>query len=127
MASSRRNERELILARVLCSLVSSFLTTLFCADGEIKDMEESDACGMNLWGELPGFDACSVFALALGPRSLTLASLYNSQISRLAMDGTRSCCSTSREARRRLPSWRGSSDLWRRMEESLLARLAAGS
>jgi len=34
-----------------CSLVSSFLTTLFCADGEIKDMEESDACGMNLWGE----------------------------------------------------------------------------
>ncbi|GAA5878909.1 hypothetical protein JCM8547_007550 [Rhodosporidiobolus lusitaniae] len=31
------------------SLVSSFLTTLFCADGEIKSLEESDACGMNLW------------------------------------------------------------------------------
>lgn len=36
------------------SLVSSFLTTLFCADGEIKPMEESDACGMNLWGEYSG-------------------------------------------------------------------------
>ncbi|GAA6033055.1 hypothetical protein JCM8097_000121 [Rhodosporidiobolus ruineniae] len=31
------------------SLVSSFLTTLLCADGEIKALEESDACGMNLW------------------------------------------------------------------------------
>lgn len=31
------------------SLVSSFLTTLLCADGEIKGIDESDACGMNLW------------------------------------------------------------------------------
>lgn len=31
------------------SLVSSFLTTMLCADGEIKSVEESDACGMNLW------------------------------------------------------------------------------
>ncbi|GAA6001886.1 xylulokinase [Rhodotorula paludigena] len=31
------------------SLVSSFLTSIFCADGEIKPMEESDACGANLW------------------------------------------------------------------------------
>lgn len=36
-----------------CSLVSSFLTTIFCADGEIKPMEESDACGANLWSEWP--------------------------------------------------------------------------
>ena len=38
---------------IITSLASSFLTTIFCADGEIKPMEESDACGMNLWGELP--------------------------------------------------------------------------
>lgn len=31
------------------SLASTFLTTLLCADGEIKATEESDACGMNLW------------------------------------------------------------------------------
>ncbi|RXK37523.1 hypothetical protein M231_05244 [Tremella mesenterica] len=31
------------------SLVSSFITTLMCADGEIKGIDESDACGMNLW------------------------------------------------------------------------------
>lgn len=31
------------------SLVSSFITTLICADGEIKGIDESDACGMNLW------------------------------------------------------------------------------
>lgn len=31
------------------SLVSSYVTTLLCADGEIKGIDESDACGMNLW------------------------------------------------------------------------------
>lgn len=31
------------------SLVSSFVPTLVCADGEIKGIDESDACGMNLW------------------------------------------------------------------------------
>lgn len=31
------------------SLVSSFVTTMLCADGEIKGIDESDACGMNLW------------------------------------------------------------------------------
>ena len=31
------------------SLCSSFITTLICADGEIKGIDESDACGMNMW------------------------------------------------------------------------------
>jgi len=31
------------------SLCSSFLTTLLCLDGEVKGIDESDACGMNLW------------------------------------------------------------------------------
>ncbi|CAK9782741.1 putative xylulokinase [Cutaneotrichosporon oleaginosum] len=31
------------------SLVSSYITTLLCADGDIKGIDESDACGMNLW------------------------------------------------------------------------------
>lgn len=31
------------------SLVSSYVTTLLCADGEVKGIDESDACGMNLW------------------------------------------------------------------------------
>lgn len=31
------------------SLVSSFITTLLCADGEVKGIDESDACGMNMW------------------------------------------------------------------------------
>lgn len=31
------------------SLVSSFITTLLCADGDIKGIDESDACGMNIW------------------------------------------------------------------------------
>ncbi|ORY76517.1 hypothetical protein BCR35DRAFT_305745 [Leucosporidium creatinivorum] len=45
----RREQPELYEKTDKISLVSSFLTTLFCADGEIKAMEESDACGMNLW------------------------------------------------------------------------------
>lgn len=31
------------------SLISSFLTTILCADGEVKGMEESDASGTNVW------------------------------------------------------------------------------
>lgn len=31
------------------SLVSSAITTLLCLDGEVKGIDESDACGMNLW------------------------------------------------------------------------------
>ncbi|OCF78763.1 xylulokinase [Kwoniella mangroviensis CBS 8886] len=31
------------------SLVSSAVTTLLCFDGEVKGIDESDACGMNLW------------------------------------------------------------------------------
>jgi xylulokinase len=31
------------------SLCSSFITTLLCLDGEVKGIDESDACGMNLW------------------------------------------------------------------------------
>ncbi|CAO1637427.1 unnamed protein product [Sympodiomycopsis kandeliae] len=31
------------------SLVSSFVTTMLCLDGEIKGIDESDACGMNIW------------------------------------------------------------------------------
>lgn len=31
------------------SLVSSFVTTLLCLDGEVKGIDESDACGMNIW------------------------------------------------------------------------------
>lgn len=31
------------------SLVSSYITTLLCLDGEIKGIDESDVCGMNLW------------------------------------------------------------------------------
>ena len=30
-------------------LCSSFITTLLCLDGEVKGIDESDACGMNLW------------------------------------------------------------------------------
>ncbi|WWC72810.1 uncharacterized protein I206_106774 [Kwoniella pini CBS 10737] len=31
------------------SLVSSAITTLLCLDGEVKGIDESDVCGMNLW------------------------------------------------------------------------------
>lgn len=31
------------------SLCSSLITTLLCLDGEVKGIDESDACGMNLW------------------------------------------------------------------------------
>jgi xylulokinase len=31
------------------SLVSSYITSLLCLDGEIKGIDESDVCGMNLW------------------------------------------------------------------------------
>jgi xylulokinase len=31
------------------SLCSSFITTMLCLDGAVKGIDESDACGMNLW------------------------------------------------------------------------------
>ena len=31
------------------SLVSSYITTLLCLDGEVKGIDESDVCGMNIW------------------------------------------------------------------------------
>jgi xylulokinase len=31
------------------SLVSSYITTLLCLDGEVKGIDESDVCGMNMW------------------------------------------------------------------------------
>ena len=31
------------------SLCSSFITTLLCANGKITGIDESDACGMNMW------------------------------------------------------------------------------
>ncbi len=49
IARFRREEPEAYEATDRISLVSSFITTLLCADGEIKGIDESDACGMNLW------------------------------------------------------------------------------
>lgn len=31
------------------ALVSNSVTTLLCLDGQVKGIDESDACGMNLW------------------------------------------------------------------------------
>lgn len=45
----RRKEPEAYAATSRISLVSSFITTLLCLDGEIKGIDESDVCGMNLW------------------------------------------------------------------------------
>lgn len=45
----RRQEPQAYLDTDRVSLVSSFVTTMLCADGEIKGIDESDACGMNLW------------------------------------------------------------------------------
>lgn len=45
----RRLFPEAYAATDRISLVSSFVTTILCADGEVKGIDESDACGMNLW------------------------------------------------------------------------------
>ncbi|WWD22918.1 hypothetical protein CI109_107413 [Kwoniella shandongensis] len=45
----KRVEPEAYAATDRISLVSSYITTLLCLDGEIKGIDESDACGMNLW------------------------------------------------------------------------------
>lgn len=45
----RRTEPEAYANTSRISLVSSFLTTLLCLDGDVKGIDESDACGMNLW------------------------------------------------------------------------------
>lgn len=49
IARFRITEPEAYQQTYRISLVSSALTTLLCADGEIKGIDESDACGMNLW------------------------------------------------------------------------------
>lgn len=45
----RNDDPKAYAATSRISLVSSFITTLMCADGEVKGIDESDACGMNLW------------------------------------------------------------------------------
>lgn len=49
IARFRRLFPEAYAATERISLVSSFITTLLCADGEVKGIDESDACGMNMW------------------------------------------------------------------------------
>lgn len=49
IARFRRLEPDAYERTSRISLVSSFITTLLCADGEVKGIDESDACGMNLW------------------------------------------------------------------------------
>ncbi|KAL8278261.1 hypothetical protein RQP46_009293 [Phenoliferia psychrophenolica] len=63
----RRTQPALYEKTARISLASSFLTTIFCADGEIKPMEESDACGMNLWGDSGDGLAASALSQKLGP------------------------------------------------------------
>lgn len=45
----RKTEPEAYRQTWKISLVSSFMTTLLCLDGEVKGIDESDACGMNMW------------------------------------------------------------------------------
>jgi xylulokinase len=49
-----QSEPEAYTATSRISLVSSFITTLLCLDGEVKGIDESDACGMNLWAMQKG-------------------------------------------------------------------------
>lgn len=44
-----RLQPEAYAATDRISLVSSAITTLLCLDGEVKGIDESDACGMNMW------------------------------------------------------------------------------
>lgn len=45
----RKSDPEAYSSTDRISLVSSAITTLLCLDGEVKGIDESDACGMNLW------------------------------------------------------------------------------
>jgi xylulokinase len=45
----RKTDPDAYEATSRISLVSSYVTTLLCLDGQIKGIDESDACGMNLW------------------------------------------------------------------------------
>ncbi|KAL1406225.1 hypothetical protein Q8F55_007916 [Vanrija albida] len=49
IAKFRKEAPAAYAATSRISLVSSLVTTLLCADGEVKGIDESDACGMNLW------------------------------------------------------------------------------
>ncbi|ORY30996.1 putative xylulokinase [Naematelia encephala] len=45
----KRLEPQAYAATDRIGLVSSAITTLLCLDGEVKGIDESDVCGMNLW------------------------------------------------------------------------------
>lgn len=45
----RKQKPDIYQVTSRISLVSSFLTTILCTDGEVKGMEESDASGTNVW------------------------------------------------------------------------------
>jgi xylulokinase len=45
----RKHQPDVYSRTSRISLVSSFLTTILCGDGRVHSMEESDACGTNLW------------------------------------------------------------------------------
>ena len=45
----RKQKSDVYEATSRISLVSSFLTTVLCAEGQVKGMEESDASGTNIW------------------------------------------------------------------------------
>ncbi|WVF67792.1 hypothetical protein IAT40_002553 [Kwoniella sp. CBS 6097] len=45
----KRNHPDTYRETSRISLVSSAITTLLCSDGGVKGIDESDACGMNLW------------------------------------------------------------------------------
>ncbi|WOO83739.1 putative D-xylulose kinase A [Vanrija pseudolonga] len=49
IAKFRKVSPEAYADTARISLVSSMVTTLLCADGDVKGIDESDACGMNLW------------------------------------------------------------------------------
>jgi xylulokinase len=70
------------------SLVSSFITTLLCLDGEIKGIDESDACGMNMWNMCTperGWDKEVLTAIAGEKGRITL----ENKLGRVESDGGR--------------------------------------
>lgn len=64
----KRSEPEAYEKTSRISLVSSFITTMLCLDGAIKGIDESDACGMNIWNmeeeEGRGWDPLVLEAIA---------------------------------------------------------------
>ena len=71
------------------SLVSSFVTTLLCLDGEVKGIDESDACGMNMWRmDTPqrGWDHAALEAIAGGSEP---AAVLEAKLGHVESDGGR--------------------------------------